>query len=269
MSLTLEQKGGHVANLFSAYAPTLPTPDDAKDEFYNQLDQIISLTPCKHKLIMMGDFSAPVGCDHQAWEKVLGRHGIGKENSNGNWLLSLCTVHKLMITNMMFQQRDSHKISWMHPCSRHWHLLDYVIVRQRGTADLNLTQSLCGSTCWSDHCMICSKLALQLAPKRCYKFRPAKKLCVQWLQDLDMLHNFQLKLDKELQNIPAADTAEGEWSQLKEATYKAETAGFRRCVHHDWFNDNDNEATAVNMVLHCSPTGLIYCSIGLSTSSPC
>ena len=132
MSLTLESEGGHMANLVSAQAPTLPTPDDAKDEFYNQLDQIISRTPCKHKLIMMGDFNAQVGCDHhQAWEKVIGRHGIGKENSNITPLLSLCTAHKLMITNTMFKQRDSHKVSWMHPRSRHWHLLDYVIVRQR------------------------------------------------------------------------------------------------------------------------------------------
>jgi len=64
MSLTLELEGDNMANLISAYAPTLPTPDDAKDEFYNQLDQIISCTPCKHKLIMMGDFNAQVGCDH-------------------------------------------------------------------------------------------------------------------------------------------------------------------------------------------------------------
>jgi len=124
MSLTLELEGGHMVNLVIAYAPTLPTPDDAKDEFYNHLDQIISRTPCKHKLIMMGDFNAQVVCDHQAWENVIDRHGIGKENSNGTQLLSLCTAHKLVITNTMFQQRDSCKISWMQPRSRHWHLLD-------------------------------------------------------------------------------------------------------------------------------------------------
>ena len=62
-----------MANLNSAYVPILPTPDDAKDEFYNQLDQLISHTPCKQKLIMMGDFNARIRCDDQAWEKVIGR----------------------------------------------------------------------------------------------------------------------------------------------------------------------------------------------------
>ena len=83
--------------------------------------------------------------------------------------------------------------------------------------------------------MIRSKLALQLAPKCHYKSRPAKKLCVQRLQDTDVLHSFQLKLDEELQNIPAVDMAKGNWSQLKQAIYKAtaETVGFRRHVYHD------------------------------------
>jgi len=62
-----------------------------------------------------------------------------------------------------------------------------------------------------------------------------------------VLHNLQLKLDEKLQNIPAMDTAEGEWSQLKQATYKvtAETVRFRRRVHRDWFDDDDSEATAL------------------------
>ena len=114
----------------------------------------------------------------------------------------------------MFQQRDSRKVSWMHPRSRHWHLLDYVIVRQRDIADVNLTRSLRGSTCWSDHCIIRSKLALHLAPKRRYKSRPAKKLRVQLLLDPEVLNNFQHKLEEEYQKIPAVDTAEEEWSQL-------------------------------------------------------
>jgi len=101
--------------------------------------------------------------------------------------------------------------------------------------------------------MIRSKLALQLAPKRRSKSRPVKKIIhVQRLRDTDVLQNFQLKLDEELQKIPAADTAEKEWSQLKQATYKAtaETAGFRRRVHRDWFDENDSEATALLDDMH-------------------
>jgi len=73
-----------------------------------------------------------------------------------------------------------------------------------------------------------------------------------------VLHNFQLKSDEEtieeLQNIPAADTADRQWSQLKQATciyiVTAETAGFRRRVHRNWFNDNDSKATALPDDMH-------------------
>ena len=94
-----------------------------------------------HKLILMGDFNAGVGRDSEAWEKILGKHGLGNENSNGTRLLSLCAVHQLSITNTLFQQKNRHKTSWRHPRSGHWHLIDYIIVRQRDVSDVCLTRS--------------------------------------------------------------------------------------------------------------------------------
>jgi len=99
MTLTLELEGGHMATLISAYAPTAVASEDTKDEFYAQLNDIISRTPYRHKLILLGDFNARVGTNHVAWKKVLGRYGVGNENSNGSRLLQLCSVHELSITN--------------------------------------------------------------------------------------------------------------------------------------------------------------------------
>jgi len=57
--------------------------------------------------------------------------------------------------------------------------------------------------------MIRSKLALQLAQN--FTTSPAGKQTVcATVQDPDVLYKFQLKLDEELQNIPASDMAEGE-----------------------------------------------------------
>jgi len=56
-----------MASLISIYAPTLVTPEDSKDEFYNQLDHVISSIPHKHKLIIVDDFHARVGRDYQAY----------------------------------------------------------------------------------------------------------------------------------------------------------------------------------------------------------
>lgn len=63
------------------------------------------------------------------WSGVLGRHGIGMANANGMRLLTLCSEHNFTITNTVFEQKSKYKISWMHPCSKHWHMIDFIIVR--------------------------------------------------------------------------------------------------------------------------------------------
>ena len=58
------------ATIVSAYVPTMTNPDEVKDKFYDDLDSVISATPQTDKLILLGDFNARVGTDHQTWEGV-------------------------------------------------------------------------------------------------------------------------------------------------------------------------------------------------------
>ena len=88
-----------------------------KDKFYVDLDSVISAAPRTDKLILLGDFNARVGTDHQTWERVIGSEGIGKCNSNE--LLRKCAEHELLITNTVFRLPTRRKTSWMHPLSKH------------------------------------------------------------------------------------------------------------------------------------------------------
>ena len=54
----------------------------------------------------------------------------------------------------------------MHPRSKHWHLIDYVIIRKRDRQDMQVTRAMCGAKCWTDHHLIISKLNLCIQPKR-------------------------------------------------------------------------------------------------------
>ena len=38
--------------------------------------------------------------------------------------------------------------------SKHWHLIDYVIVRRKERQDVRMTKTMCGSDCWTDHSLI-------------------------------------------------------------------------------------------------------------------
>ena len=86
-----------------------------------------------------------MGQDYQSWQDVLGHHGIGNENSNGTRLLQLCSDNNLLITNTIFEQDDNFKTTWMHPGLKQWHLIDFVITRQRDKRDVNHTKAMCGT----------------------------------------------------------------------------------------------------------------------------
>ena len=110
--------------------------------------------------ILLGDFNARVGRNHDIWHGVNGHHGVGNMNSSALRLLSLCSEFGLAITNTFFQLCDMHKTSWMYPRSKHWHLVDYVIVKRRDFNKVQITRAMRGADCSTDHHLICSTLSL-------------------------------------------------------------------------------------------------------------
>ena len=111
LTLRLNTNTGPVT-LVSVYAPTLTSTPDAKDEFYESLATTISSIPSKEQLILLGEFNARVGADHDSWPSCLGQFGVGRMNENGQRLLELCTFHSLCIAKSFFKTKLQHKVSW-------------------------------------------------------------------------------------------------------------------------------------------------------------
>ena len=99
------------ATIVSAYIPTITNPDEVKHKFFDDVDTVISATPWKDKLILLGDFNAKVDTDHQTWKRVIRTEEIGKCNSNGLLLLKTCAEHDLLITNTVFRLPTRNKTS--------------------------------------------------------------------------------------------------------------------------------------------------------------
>ena len=127
LTLHLNTMAGPIT-LISVYAPTLSATPDHKDEFCDRLAASISSIPSKEEVVLLGDFNARVGCDHDSWPSCLGQFGVCKMNDNGQRLLELCTYHNLCIANSFFKTKPQHKVSWRHPRSKHWHQLDLILV---------------------------------------------------------------------------------------------------------------------------------------------
>ena len=109
MTMRLPLSKDNFATIISVYAPTMTNPDENKDAFYNQLANVLSGIPRTDQLLLIGYFNARIGRDIDKWRLVMGKHGIGKRNSNGELLLALCSEFELTVTNTMLKQKDERK----------------------------------------------------------------------------------------------------------------------------------------------------------------
>ena len=121
--------GKKLATIISIYAPNMTNTDETTDKFYEDFEYVISTVPVADKFIILGDFNTRVEQGSSSWDGVLCKHRTGKCNSNSLLLLQTCAKHNLLIPNTVFRLPTSNKTSWMHTHSKHWHLIDYVIVR--------------------------------------------------------------------------------------------------------------------------------------------
>ena len=230
-------------SLISVYAPTLASSDEAKESFYGCLADVIESVPFSNKLLVMGDFNARVGKDYASWENVIGKHGVGRENSNGTLLLSLCSQHELIITNTIFQQATTHKTTWMHPGTKEWHLIDYVITRQRDISDVHHTRAMCGSSTWSDHRLVKTKLAIKAKGRHhLRRLKPVKKLNIDKLKSMQVRTELALKLHAAYAATDSVGLdATASWNSFKNTTLRVtqEVLGFPERKNRDWFDEND------------------------------
>ena len=114
----------HHVTISTAYVPTLTSPDEAKEQFYEDLGHPIKGTHPSDKLIILWNFNTRVGKVNDDWKGILGPHSVRNLNSNGLLLLSKCAEHMQCITNTIFGQADKYEVTWMHPRSKPWHLND-------------------------------------------------------------------------------------------------------------------------------------------------
>ena len=248
MKLRVSIGGSRYATIISAYAPTLTSSDDVKELFYQQLNEILQATSKNDKVILLGDFNARVGNDTKSWEGVLGPHGVGRVNKNGLLLLSLCAEHSLCITNTLFQMADKYKATWMHPRSKQWHLIDYVIVRQRDRKDVHLTRAMRGANCWTDHRLVRTVMDMHIKPLHRKKPKnPRASYNVSKLRDVSHRQHFIEALDKKLTEEfnPSGDIVD-KWTLFKTTLNETakNTLGPKVRSHQDWFDENDEEIKA-------------------------
>lgn len=243
MTLRLYVRPGKYLHFISIYAPTLTSSDEDKFKFYEDLRTVLLNLPQHDKIFLLGDFNARVGTDHIAWRNVLGKHGIGKCNTNGNALLTLCAEFELSITNTFFRLPDKYKTSWMHPRSGHWHLLDYIIVRRRDLKDVLITRAMRGAQGWTDHRLIRSKMRLNYKPPRRAEHRTPAKLAFTKLNDEETRLLLDAEFEHAMSSADGDSTTDAKWRLYAETLHEVSqrVLGKLQKKNQDWFDNSNAE----------------------------
>ena len=88
--------------VIQACAPTSNAEEAEVEWFYEDLQDLLELTPKKDVLFIIGDWNAKVGS--QEIPGVTGRFGIGVQNEAGQRLTEFFQENALVIANPLFQQ---------------------------------------------------------------------------------------------------------------------------------------------------------------------
>ena len=85
-------------------APTSNAEEPEVEQFYEDLQDLLELTPQKDVLFIIGDCNAKVGI--QEIPGVTGKFGCGVQNEAGQRLIEFCQENALVIENTLFQQHE-------------------------------------------------------------------------------------------------------------------------------------------------------------------
>ena len=93
----------------------MPQPVNAEEaeaeRFYEDLQDLLELTPKKDILFIIGDWNAKVGS--QETLAVIGKFDLGIQNEAGQRLIEFCKQKALIITNSLFQQHKRRLYTWI------------------------------------------------------------------------------------------------------------------------------------------------------------
>ena len=95
--------------VIQVYAPTSNTEEAEVEQFYEDLQDLLELTPKKGVLFIIGDWNAKAGS--QETPEVTGKFGLGIWNG-GQRLTEFCQENALVIANTLFQQHKRILYTW-------------------------------------------------------------------------------------------------------------------------------------------------------------
>ena len=141
-------------------APTSNTKEAEVEQFYEDLQDLLELTPQKYVLFIIEDWNLKVGS--QETPGTIGKFGLGVQNEAGQSLIELCQENTLVRAHNLFQQHKRRIYTWTSPDGQYLNQIDYILCSQRWRKSIQSAKTRPGADCGSDHELLIAKFRLKL-----------------------------------------------------------------------------------------------------------
>ena len=111
--------------VIQVYAPANNAEEAEVEWFYEDLWDLLELTPKKDVLFIIGDWNAKVGS--QETPGVTDKVGLGMWNEAGQRLIEFCQEDTLVIANTLLHQNKRWLYTWASPESQYQNQIDYIL----------------------------------------------------------------------------------------------------------------------------------------------
>ena len=168
---------------------------------------------------MVGDFSAKFGNDNKGHEEIMGQHGSGEMNHNGERFAHLCALSNLIIGRGVFQHKRIDKATWVSPHLSTENRTDHVRTGRKLKRSLQTVCMKQGVDVPSDHNLPAAELKLKLNKN----WTGDRSQCLQYnttmlLKDTTTQQEFKIVLLNKFQVLEMLldkETIKEKWQTIK------------------------------------------------------
>ena len=146
--------------VIQVYAPTSNAEEAEVEQFHEDLQDLLKLTPKKDVLFIIGDWNAKVGS--QETPGVTRKFGLGVQNEAGQRLIEFCQENALVTENTLFQHHKRRLYTWTSPDGRRQNQIDYILCSQRWRSSIQSAKTRLGADCGSDHELLIARFMFKL-----------------------------------------------------------------------------------------------------------
>ena len=159
ISVYLQSKPFNIM-VIQVYAPTTNAEEAEVEWFYEDLQDLLELTPKKDVFFIIGYWDEKVG--NQEIPGVTGKFGLGVENEAGKRLIEFCQENTLVIANTLFQKHKRRLYMRTSPDGQYRNQIDHILCSQRWESFIQSAKTRPEADCGTDHELLIAKFSLKL-----------------------------------------------------------------------------------------------------------